>query len=74
MYPGVLLKCFSGGPTRHNATAADATTATTSAAAVAAAADTAAAAAVTSAAAAAAQPSYCTTQFPNKLYIDYLTN
>ena len=61
MCPGVSLKCFSGGPTRHNAAAAataDATAATTSAAAVAAAAaDTAAGAtAVTSAAAAAAQP------------------
>ena len=51
MYPGVSLKCFSGGPTRHNAAAAtaDATAATTSAADVAAAAaDTSAAAAVTS--------------------------
>ena len=57
MYPGVSLKCFSVGPTRHNAAAAtaDATAATTSAAA--AAAETAAStAAVTSAAAAAAQP------------------
>ena len=61
MCPGVSLKCFSGGPTWHNAAAAtaDATAATTSAAAVAAAAaDTAAATAatVTPAAATAAQP------------------
>ena len=59
MCPGVSLKCFSGGPTRHNAAATvDGTAATTSAAAVAAAAATdtvAAATAVTFAAAAAAQ-------------------
>ena len=61
MYPGVSLKCFSGGPTRHNAAAAtaDATAATTSAAAVAAAAaetDAATAATVTPTSATAAQP------------------